>query len=108
MMIEKVAQIEVFNSLQEAMQHIPEDHTVVVASKTGRDYLAKMNLPKSMRIIEASSGEPMLLDLLSVNPGDLRGVRRIVSIGGGSVIDFGKGLIVLAEFPEVSSRMTQK
>lgn len=94
-------EITVFESLGDALGSLNLSNTLIVTSGTG---LKNLNDPAgSIGILEVPTGEPKLADLLSLDVSNLKGIRRIVSIGGGSVIDFGKGVLAVAEFPELRS-----
>lgn len=95
--------VAVFDSLADALDSFHPPHTLIVTRGTG---LWKLHdSVESHRILQVPEGEPKLTDLITLDLDSLKGIRRIVSIGGGSVIDFGKGLLALAEFPEVRTAL---
>jgi alcohol dehydrogenase class IV len=99
--------VQSFSSLSDALGSLEHIETILVTRKTGLAALKNETLTESLRIVIAPEGEPKLSDILDFEVKSLKGVTRIVSLGGGSVIDFSKGLAVLAEFPELRSKMLE-
>lgn len=97
--------IKSFSNLTDALNSLDGLETVLVTRKTGIAALEADGLMDSFKIVVAPEGEPELEDVLGLESISLNGVRRIVSLGGGSVIDFGKGMLAIADFPELRGRM---
>jgi alcohol dehydrogenase len=96
--------IQVFDSLSDALSSLNLSNSLLVTRGTGLENLEGEF--QSLRVLKVPDGEPKLADLLSLDGVYLKGVRRIVSIGGGSVIDFGKGLLSLIDFPELRKNLS--
>lgn len=98
-------EVQPFPSLNEALKSLGQTDTVIVTRETGLAALKVEEIAGLHKVVLAPPGEPKLSDLLNFNIRDLYGVKRIVSIGAGSVIDYSKGLLLLAEFPEFRSKL---
>ena len=99
--------VQSFSSLSDALGSLEPNNTILVTRRTGLAALNNETLIESPRIVIAPEGEPKLSEILDFEAKSLKGVRRIVSLGGGSVIDFSKGLVVMAEFPELRSKVLE-
>ena len=107
MVLDRGQVVQSFSSLAEALGSLEPIDTILVTRGTGLAALNNGTLIDSHRVVISPEGEPKLSDLLDFEAKSLKGVRRIISLGGGSVIDFSKGLAVMAEFPELRSKMLE-
>lgn len=77
------------------------DSTLFVVGNKGQEALGQMGLDDSIQILKAEGSEPSLERTANLTNYCFRGVETIVSIGGGSVIDFAKGVVMIIDFPDL-------